>query len=243
MTDFNSGFPQNNANMIPTQGIVQNTMPQEPNKRHKKQINGWFIATVCLIVVTMGLTILGVWLYINYDDQKTNVDTKIAAAVATAKKEQADKDEVKRLAAEKEPNREFVGPDDYGGLTFDYPKTWSVYVAKDASDGGNYEAYLNPITVPTVSSSQQFALRVTIEEKDYDKVVDSYSTRIKNGDLTSSSVSVDSGSGIRLDGSFSDDIRGSAVIYKIRDKTLTIRTDANTFKSDFDALIATIKFS
>ena len=50
-------------------------------------------------------------------------------------------------------------------------------------------------------------------------------------------------SGTRLDGKFSDDIRGAAVIYKIRDKTAVIQTDADTFKADFDALIKTITFN
>jgi hypothetical protein len=48
---------------------------------------------------------------------------------------------------------------------------------------------------------------------------------------------------IRLDGSFSTDIRGSAVIFKIRDKTVTIRTDADTFKPDFENIIKTINFN
>ena len=47
----------------------------------------------------------------------------------------------------------------------------------------------------------------------------------------------------RFDGSFSDDIRGSAVIYKIRDKTVTLRTDAETFRPAFDELIKTITFN
>ena len=83
-----------------------------------------------------------------------------------------------------------MGPEDYGRLTFQYPKNWSVYVDKDVTKGGTYSAYLNPVTVPPVSSSQQYALRVTIEEKDYDKVLASYDASVKKGDLSSSSVKV-----------------------------------------------------
>jgi hypothetical protein len=61
--------------------------------------------------------------------------------------------------------------------------------------------------------------------------------------LKSSAVKADDQNGTRLDGSFSKDIRGSAVIFKIRDKTVTIRTDADTFRADFDALVATITFN
>ena len=203
-----------------------------------------------LLIATIGLSIfsalavgVAVWGLMNYNAQKTDVDGRIDEAVAAAKKTQADSDEAKFAAREKDPNRAFVGPDDYGGLTFDYPKTWSVYISKDTSEGGTYEAYLNPISVPPVSATQQYALRITIQDKDYDQVIKTYETLVKSGSLSSSAVSANDSNGTRLDGNFTKDIRGSAVIFKIRDKTLTIRTDADTFKPDFDALITTIKFN
>jgi len=179
----------------------------------------------------------------SYTDQKNNVDSITTQRVAEAKKEQADKLEADFQEREKEPNRLFVGPDDYGRLAFKYPKTWDLFVSKDASSGGTFEAYLNPGGVPPIVATQQYALHVTIEDKDYDKVVDSYQPLVKKGDLTSSSVKADDQNGTRLDGSFTKDIRGSAVIFKIRDKTVTIRTDAATFKPDFDALVKTITFN
>jgi hypothetical protein len=115
-------------------------------------------------------------------------------------------------------------------------------VNKDASTG-TFEAYLNPISVPPVSDSTQFALRVLIETKDYDTVLSTYQALVKKGALTSSTVKVNGVDSTRLDGNFTKDIRGSAVIFKIRDKTITVRTDADTFKADFDALVASIKFN
>lgn len=216
------------------------------NKIHQLgAANNLLIATICLSVVSVGAIAAAVWGIINYNAQKTDVDGQVATAVTVAKKAQADIDEAKFTARDKEPNRQFVGPDDYGRLTFNYPKTWSVYINKEVVSGGTYEAYLNPVSVPPVSgaSTQQYALRVTIESKDYDKVIASYETQVKKGDLRSSAVSANGNNGTRLDGNFSKDIRGSAVVYKIRDKTATLRTDADTFKPDFEALIATIKFN
>lgn len=198
------------------------------------------IGLIALVLLTGGMAI---WAYFSYNDQKTNVDGKIDLAKAEAKKQQADDDEVKFAQREKEPNRQFAGPDDYGRLVFDYPKTWSVYEARDVSRGGTYEAYLNPITVPPVSATQQFALRVTIEEKDYDQVVKSYEALVKKGDLRTSATSANGNNGTRIDGNFTKDIRGSAVIYKVRDKTVTLRTDADTFKPDFENIIKTINFN
>lgn len=206
-------------------------------------VSGRVIVITILSITTAIFLGLSIWAFIAYTDQKTDVDTRVANAVSVAEKKQADADEAKFTKLEKEPNRKFVGPDDYGRVTFKYPKTWSVYVDKDVTRGGTFSAYLNPVTVPPVSKSQQFALRVTIEEKDYDKVLASYDSDVKRGDLRSSSVTANGVSGTRLDGSFSKDIRGSAAIFKIRDKTLTVRSDANTFKKDFNALVATIKFN
>ncbi|MDN5274205.1 MAG: exported protein of unknown function [Candidatus Saccharibacteria bacterium] len=206
-------------------------------------VSGSLLAIIGLIVLVLVAGSFAIWAYLNYNEQKTNVDGKIDLAVVQGKKVQSDEDEKKFAEREKEPNRQFVGPDDYGRLTFDYPKTWSVYEATDISKGGDYEAYLNPITVPPVTSTQQYSLRVLIQQKDYDQIVKSYEALVKKGDLRSTATSADGNNGTRFDGNFSKNIRGSAVIYRIRDKTLTVQTDADTFKPDFENIIKTIKFN
>lgn len=214
--------------------------------KHKYQegaVSGSMIAIIGLVAAVLVTGSLAIWAYLSYNEQKTNVDGKVGLAVAEAKKEQSDADEAKFAEREKEPLRQFVGPDDYGRLVFNYPKTWSAHIARDVSRGGTYEAYLNPIVVPPVSPTQQFSLRVTIEEKDYDQVVKAYEQLVKKGDLRTSATSANGNNGTRLDGNFSKDIRGSAVIYKVRDKTITLRTDADTFKPDFEAIIKTINFN
>jgi hypothetical protein len=203
----------------------------------------WLIIGIVGIITTLVAVGFLVWALINYIDQRDNVDTKVATAVAEARKVQADQDEAKFQVREKDPNRQFVGPEDYGRLVFDYPKTWSQFVEKDASTGATYQAYLNPVAVPPLSNSTQFALRVLIESRDYDQVINSYQTVVRRGDLTSSTVKADEQTGTRLDGKFSNDIRGSAVIFKIRDKTVTLRTDAETFRADFNALVSSITFN
>jgi len=213
------------------------------HKHEQGAISGSLIAIIGLGVLVLAASSLAIWAYFSYTEQKTNVDGKVNLAVAEGKKAQGDEDATKFAEREKEPNREFVGPDDYGRLTFNYPKTWSVFEATDVSRGGTYAAYLNPVTVPPISATQQYALRVTIEEKDYDQVVKSYESLVKKGDLRNSPTSANGNNGTRLDGSFSKDIRGSAVIYKIRDKTVTLRTDADTFKPDFENLIKTMNFN
>lgn len=204
-------------------------------------------STIIIIILTIFVAIFGslaIWAYLSYNEQKTDVDGKIALAESEARKLQAEEDDKKFAERAKEPYLKFVGPDDYGRVTFDYSKEWSVFESTDVSSGrGTYAAYLHRLVVPPVSNSQQFMLRVLIEEREYDTVVRSYDSLVKKGDLRSSTVSANGVSGTRLDGQFSKDIRGAAVIFKIRDKTLTIRTDADTFKPDFEKLIQTIEFN
>lgn len=194
------------------------------------------------LFTTLAVGGLSIWAVISYSEEKNNVDTKVANEVASAVRIQREESEKAAAEKEKEPNRDFVGPDDYGTLSFKYPKTWSAYEEKDASKGGTYEVYFSPGVIPPVAINERYALRLTIQNEDYDKVVSSYQTKVTKGDLKSSAVTVDGENGTRLDGTFSKDIRGSAVIVKIRDKTATLRTDADTFMGDFNALIATITF-
>lgn len=219
------------------------TPPSQPPHKHRSTVGKrWFVLTFVFLFTTLVVGGLSIWAVINYFDQKNNVDSKVNVEVAAAVREQREASEKAAEEREKEPNRDFVGPDDYGTLSFKYPKTWSAYEAKDASKGGTYEVYFSPGVIPPAALNQRYALRLTIQNEDYDKVVSSYQAKVTKGDLKSSAVSVGGENGTRLDGAFSEDIRGSAVIIKIRDKTATLRTDADTFMNDFNALIATISF-
>jgi len=211
-----------------------------PPKQHRPLL--WLIVAIVSIVLALGAIGAFVWAFMNYTDQKDNVDTKVSSAVATAEKTQADKLEAEFLERDKAPNRNFTSPEDYGTVSFDYPKTWSLFVDKDGSSGSSYQAYFNPIAVPSISAAERFSLRLTIESRDYDTVVKSYDSLVKKGDLKVNIVKIDGQDAARFDGNFTKDIRGSAVVFKIRDKTATFRTDADTFKADFDALISTITF-
>ncbi|MDB5168067.1 MAG: hypothetical protein JWO55_325 [Candidatus Saccharibacteria bacterium] len=214
--------------------------------KHKNEngaISGSLITIVLLGILFLAAGSAAIWAHLNYTEQKTNVDGKIALAVAVAEKKQAESDAEKFANKEKEPNRQFVGPEDYGRLVFDYPKTWSVYVAQEVTEGGEYLAYLNPELVPPISEAQQFSLRVTIKQTDYDRVLEEYNPAVQSGDLRSSVFAANGNNGVRFDGKFSEDIRGSMVVMKVRDKTVILRTDADTFKPDFENIIKTINFN
>lgn len=203
----------------------------------------WMITSFVAIFLTLATGIFAVWAYLSYVEQKSNTDEKVNAAVSLAVKEQREKDANAYAEAQKSPNALFAGPEDYGQLSFKYPKTWGVYEVSNASSGSTYKAVFNPGVIPPHTNSQRYALRVTISNDDYEDVVSGYQSKVKSGDLTSSTVKINEQNSTRLDGNFSKDVRGSAIIIKIRDKTAIIQTDAETFTNDFNALVETITFN
>lgn len=206
--------------------------------KHQSELgaaNPLLISSVILGVLAAGFAGGFIWAYGNYVDQRDNTSQKVAAAVTEAKKTQSADDEKQYLEREKQPTRQLVGPDDLGRVTVSYPKTWSVYVAKSGSTG--YEAYLNVGEVPAVTSTQAYAARISITEQKYETVVAGFEALVKRGDLKASPVSVNSFNGVRLDGKFSPTRSGSAVVFKVRDKTLIVASDISALRSDFDNII------
>jgi len=201
-------------------------------------ISGAAVASIVLGILVLVFGSIMIWALVNYNDQKNNVDSKIASGVELGKKEQQNKDQAAFDEKEKQPLKEFIGPADLGRVDFKYPKTWSVYEANAGGSGGTtYEAYFHPEKVPTVIAQNKFALRVSIVNQAYDQVLTQYAPLVKQGQLRSSAVTTSGFNGTRFDGNFTKDLQGSAVIFKIRDKTLILRTDSPSFQDDFDSKV------
>ena len=205
-------------------------------------VNGWMIGTIGCLVLFLIAGSLAIWMFMSYTQEKNNTDSAVEVAVAKAKSEQSEIDQKKFSEEAKNPRVEFVGLAEYGRVSFMYPKTWSVYIDKDGSDRGDYAAYLHPAIVPPAGSkASRFAMRLEVLNKDFDTVLNTYQSKIKKGELTSSSKEFNGITATRIDGLFEKDLRGSVVLMKVRDKTVRFSTDADTFKPDFQAILDTVK--
>ena len=202
------------------------------------------VGTISFLILFLIAGSLAIWAYMQYSHEKSNVDSKVAIEVAKGKSEQAESDQKKFSEEAKNPRIEFVGPSEYGRVSFMYPRTWSVYIENDGSNRGDYKAYLNPVAVPSASNkASRFALRLEIINKNLDTVLNDYQSRLKKGELTSSSTEFNGISATRIDGTFEKELRGSVVLMKVRDKTIRFSTDADTFKPDFQTILGTVKIA
>ncbi|MBQ2672547.1 hypothetical protein IJH26_01970 [Candidatus Saccharibacteria bacterium] len=239
-----SAQPQVNQPAIGPRPMVQQVQVVPKSKNNIDLIKTIVIVILSLMTVTfLGLFI---WMLVQYNDASSDVDGQIAVAVAAAKDEQAKKLEAEFQAREKNPYKPFAGPADYGALGFNYPKTWSVYIAADASNGGDFEAYFNPNEVEPVAKNTVNALRLTIRDKDFDAVAQEYQKVMdrKDSNLTMQAVTINDFTANRYTGTIpGTDLNGIIVIFKIRDKTAVFRTDSTLFQGDFDTLLQTITFN
>lgn len=195
------------------------------------------LSIIFLVIGLLGAIGFAVWAFSERQDYKNNVNSKIITAVqANTKKVQAE--DATAFAEElKNPLKTFVGPEAFGTINISYPKTWSVYAI---AGGGNspVDLYAYPDVVPSVNDqASSFALRVQVVEQKYSAVLQQYSGQQKQGKLAVVPYvlpKVPGVTGVRLDGQLTQNKQGSMVILPIRDKTLKIWTESNTFLDDFN---------
>ena len=220
-----------------------NVLPEQKKER------GGLIKIIAIILLSLvAVTFIGlfIWIYVEYDEVRTDVEGQIRTAVAEAEDTLAMKMEKEFLEREKYPFKVFAGPLDYGQLTFEYPKTWSLYISAPADKGGDFNAYFAPIQVV---NNEVNALRVTIRNKSFDAVAAEYQKEMekKKSNLKMESVTFGKNGDIvgnRYTGTIpGTEYDGFIVIFKIRDKTAILQTDSVLFQPDFDKLLNTITFN
>lgn len=244
--------PNDNMNNQPnTLGgqMTQPMQPMQPNPAPKpeKKDNSGLIKTIIIVVVSLiAVTFIGlfIWIMVKYNNVSNDVDSQITEAVAEANKAKDEEWAKELIEQEQNPFLDFSGPIDYGQLSFKHPKNWSVYVASDATKGGDYAAYFNPGIVYMVSDTTVNALRVTIRNEDVAKVQSEYQRFVEDASLKMDITTINGVTANRYTGIIPHtEMRGIIVIFKIRDKTAIMQTDSMTFESLFNQVLESVTFN
>ena len=229
-------------------GVIGSGTGQTNAYTPKKDVASLVKTIVIVVLSLVSVTFIGlfIWMTVQYNEVNDDVNGQIELAVGKAIEENSMKMETEFAEREKEPYRDFSGPIDYGGLSFKYPKTWSLYVASDAAKGGDYQAYFNPIEVNPVSNDTVNSLRVTIANKSFEAVTEEYQRALdrKDSNLSVESITVAGTAANRYTGTIPNtELNGQIVIFKIRDKTVILQTDATQFIDDFTTLLTSVSFN
>jgi len=202
------------------------------------------IVAVVLAVTLIGSLAFGVWAFMGMQANKTDLDKKIATAEKVAVKKAEELKELEFAEREKNPFKNFTGSAVFGSLSYDIPKTWSVFMEEKAT-GTVLDFYGHPNTVKGTDKSNSFALRSQIISTSYDKEVEKMLKLVETGKATATAFipkNVPTGLGVRIVGEVVTDKQGVMILLPQRDKTIKIWTESPDFISDFDKVIETINY-
>lgn len=226
----------------PTAAPAPVPYPPADTKSKNTLIETIILVVVCIIAAVA--IVFAVLYFMRWNDLNTNYTAEKDRAVAEAVKEQRDADDEalkERLKADKES---FVGPDDFGRISFNYPKIWSVYNNEDGLENSDYSSYFAPAPVPSLNDqSARYAIRFQILNQSYDNVANNYSSAVQEGELTAENFQADSGkiTGTKYTGTLEEGIEGIMVLAKVNDKTLILRTDSLEYTDDFNKILGSLR--
>lgn len=233
---INPAVPQMNPTAAP------NAATAAAGKKDTTMIETIILVIVCLIAAAA--IVFAVIFFMKYNELNTDFESQKSIAEANARVEQEEADIAKFEEEKKLPFQKFTGPSDYGSISFEYPKTWSIYVESDGTDNSDYVAYFRPGQVdPVGKEDSRYALRFKIMNQQITSVQEEYEGLLEDGSVTSSVFNADNNkvTGTMYTGKIAENMNGIVVLIKVNDKTAIFQTDAMIYKNDFQTLISKIR--
>jgi hypothetical protein len=208
-------------------------------------VNGVVISLIFTILLLLGAIIFGAWAFSSRQDYKENTEGKVNLAVQAAVQQNSAKKDKQFAEDAKKPLKTYNGPEAFGSLIINFPKTWSGYVnatGTNNSGTGGLDSYFAPGVVPPVSDqSSVFALHVQVLNQSYSQVLQSFTSQQQNGKITISAYAlpkVPKAVGVKITGQVSNrPTNVTMVVLPLRSQTLEIETDGTQYLNDFDTNI------
>lgn len=214
------------------------------NLTQLKQTHGSLIVVLLLVVALVASLAFGIWAFIGMQENKSDLDEKIAAASTVAVQKAESAKEVEFAEREKDPNKTYTGSATFGSLSFNYPKTWSVYL-EEQDDGTILDYYAHPNVIAGLDKSNSYAFRAQILSSDYASEAEKLQKLAESGKATITAFTaknVPTVLGLRASGEIVAGKQGVMILLPQRDKTIKIWTEATDFVADFDKISETINF-
>lgn len=201
-------------------------------------VNGVVVSLILTVLLLIGAIVFGGWAYSGRQDYKNNTDAKISTAVAAAKQKEGTRKDAEFAEAAKNPLKTYRGPEAFGTLTINYPKTWSGYVDDVSKGTALIDGYFAPGVVPSISDENSvFSLRVQVVQEPYSQTLQSLDSPQREGKVTVSAYALPKQPkvvGVLVSGQLDDDTNATMVILPLRSDTLKIWTEGSPYLNDFN---------
>jgi hypothetical protein len=215
------------------------TMSGMSMNRQGGYINPLLVSLILALVLLVAVASFGGWAFTSRQDYKNNSDQKSAVAAAAERKKTQGEDAAHYAEEAKSPLKQFVGPSQYGSVTASYPKTWSGYVITNASTP--LSAFFQPDVVPDVQNPDNaYALRIQVIGRSYAQQLLLYDTQVQAKKVTVTPYSLPKVPGVvgsRIDGQIATDTQGTVIILPLRNLSLQISTESQSFENDLNNII------
>lgn len=215
--------------------------PIKPTSQKTKTMQIVIIAlAVVAVILLITVIVFASRAFIN-DDKLAQANKQGQEAGAAAQK---NADEKKAAELANTDVRTYTAPDDAGNFRLSIPKSWSLSVSPNDA-GSTITAISNPDYIDT--KSDQYSLRYSLRNQDYDAAVKTYDAQTKGtpatpAKLTKQEITVSGIKGVRYTGQLSSKIpNGTVVLLPVRDKTFIIQTDDNTkYLTNYNTILNSI---
>lgn len=226
----------------PPQPQMQPSYPGPVSNSDHKKHHSWslIISLIVSLLLLLGAIGFGVWAYGGREDYKNNVDQKISAAVDVAKQQKSEEKDKEFIEKEKNPYKTYKGPSTFASINITYPKTWAAFVTETDKSSNPVDGYFHPNFVPGVQSGTAFALRIQMVNQPYNQQLKEFESKTKQGKVKVSpykAPKVPDVLGSRIEGEINTGQKDYMVMFPVRDKTLKVWTESESFLKDLDGII------
>jgi hypothetical protein len=213
--------------------------------RHRSQqgyIDALFLPLIIVGVLLIASIGFGAWAFSSRGDYKNHSDKKVADAVQVANQAQQKIDAAQYAEDAKNPLKTHVGPEAYGSVSVQYPKTWSAYVIEHTGNNGTpMNDYFNPDVVPdTTDQTGAYALRIQVQPVSYSNAMQQYAGLVAAKKVTVTPYNLPKVPGVvgsRVDGQIAANKQGSMIVLPMRNMALLVSTESPNYEDDFNKII------
>src|SRR4051812_971312 len=114
-------------------------------------VSGLLISFIFTVLLLIGAISFGAWAYTSRQDYKDHSDQKASAASKLAVVKESTRKDAQFAEEAKKPLRTYTGPEAYGSLHIEFPKTWSAYIDDTGSGSALVDGYFAPLSVPSAN--------------------------------------------------------------------------------------------
>lgn len=205
------------------------------------EVNALLIPLILVTLLLFGSLGFGFWAFSGRQNYKNNVDQIVASKIQQSNQQLTNQLNAQFAQKYKFPLKTYSGPEAFGSLAVEYPKTWSSYVAVDNQNDTPVDGYFYPGTVPDITNqSNSFALRVQVLQQAPSDFLAQYSDNVAEGTVKVRPYSlpkVPKVVGNYMTGQIQDQKQGEMVVFPLRNETLVLWTESQSFENDFNNII------